>query len=158
AREQQRKDGYEWWSWLLSILTVGALALQAIILAVQASLMKQTVKVSENATQAAKIAAGNIPIIERAYLNVEPRGIEIDTKKDVIGQAAIVNKGRVPARKVSIFIRIKWDADENLDSFGSATIPPAKNILPVGAEMPTGTNALTDAERANFQSKQGFLY
>jgi hypothetical protein len=120
--------------------------------------MKQTVKVSEKATEAAKIASENIPRIERAYLSVEPRGIEIDTKKDVIGQVVLVNKGRIPARKVSLFIRMKWDADGDLDSFGKATMPSTTNILPIGAEMPSGTNPLSDAERANFENKKGFLY
>lgn len=97
-------------------------------------------------------------ILERAYLNVEPYGIEIDTKKDVIGHAAIVNKGRVPAREVSLFIRLKWDADANLGSFDSAAITPTTQVLPVGVEMPAGTNSLSAAERANFESKNGFLY
>jgi hypothetical protein len=45
-----------------------------------------------------------------------------------------------------------------LDSFGSAAMPSTTNILPVGAELRSGTNALSKAERTSFDNKQGFLY
>ncbi len=56
-------------------------------------------------------------IIQRAYLSVEPRGIETDMNGAVIGQIAVVNKGRLPARKVTPDARIDWDNGRDRNKF-----------------------------------------
>jgi hypothetical protein len=94
-------------------------------------------------------------ILQRAYISVATRGIEISTKDEVVGQFALVNKGRIPARKVSLVRTAKWDLDGDRSNFNDGLIPPTPNVLPVETELPVGTEAFS---RPDYESKKGYLY
>ena len=95
--------------------------------------------------------------LQRAYLTVEPRGIEITTAGHVIGQVAIKNVGHLPARGMSNEARIEWYLDRNM-TFGELDVPHSDVVLPVQTAMPRGTGALEENGKAEFLACAGYLY
>jgi hypothetical protein len=82
-------------------------------------------------------------ILQRAYLHVVPRGIEVTTRGMVLGQIAICNAGHLPARKVSSDAKIMSSDDRSLSSFEETEFPISHtNVLPAGGEMVRGTGSL----------------
>jgi hypothetical protein len=97
-------------------------------------------------------------ILQRAYLSVERRGIDVTTRNQIVGQIAIVNNGRLPAKKISLFVKFTWDAHGDLRDSDFAPIPASENILPVGTDMLSGTTPLLPIEQQHFEARNGYVY
>jgi hypothetical protein len=96
-------------------------------------------------------------VLQRAYLNVLPLGIETTRAGAVAGQILIRNAGNLPARKVSTSVRIgHFDGRTEVD-FDDGVIPQHTIVLPAGAEMPRGSGALQDG-RSLLTGRQGYIY
>jgi|HubBroStandDraft_6_1064221.scaffolds.fasta_scaffold537903_2 hypothetical protein len=104
------------------------------------------------------IQARDTRILQRAYLHVAPRGIEVSPQGAVTGQVAICNAGHLPARKVSSDARIMWSDDRSVSDFEEAKVPIRHtNVLPAGGEMLRGTGPLNGG-RTVLATQEGFIY
>jgi hypothetical protein len=72
AREEKEKAKSDLWTWLLNVLTVGVLFMQALILAAQAYFLRGTLKATENAALGAKNSADALIGAESARLLILP--------------------------------------------------------------------------------------
>jgi hypothetical protein len=91
-------------------------------------------------------------ILQRAYIAVEPHGIHLmKNGSDLIGHVGIKNAGRLPARKLSWFINIRFGhSDEERDDFfplesgkGNIVIAPGA-ITTHGSEISVKLQALNE--------------
>jgi hypothetical protein len=103
------------------------------------------------------IQARDTRILQRAYLQVLPRGIDVTRERMVLGQIAIHNAGNLPARKVSNDAKIVWSEDRDLSTFEDATFPQQSAVLPARSEMLRGTGAL-EGGRTVLAARQGFIF
>ncbi|MFA6265162.1 MAG: hypothetical protein WC670_05535 [Pseudolabrys sp.] len=124
---------------------------------VTAWLVKATVRLADDARVTAERQSAETRTLQRAYLNVLPKGIETTRGGAVIGQVAIRNVGHLPARKVSISARIGWFENRTEDAFDDGQVPEQSLVLPAGAEIPRGTGALPRG-RGVLSSGKGFIY
>jgi len=149
SKDQGSSEGHgEFWSakltdWLLAALTF-FLALFTY------RLWKSTDKLWET-------AEADTRIIQRAYLNVIPLGIETSRAGAVLGQVSIRNAGHLPARNVSASVKIGWSDSRAETKFDSGRVPVQSTVLPAGAEMPRGSGAL-ESGKAVLKAKKGYLY
>ena len=149
SRDQaSSKEHGEFWSakltdWLLAALTF-FLALFTY------RLWKSTDKLWET-------AEADTRIIQRAYLNVIPRGVETNPAGAVVGQVSIRNAGHLPARNVSASVKIGWFDSRSETKFDTGRIPVQSTVLPAGAEMPRGSGAL-ESGKAVLNAKKGYIY
>jgi hypothetical protein len=105
-RDADEKNNSDWWTWLLSILTIVALFGQLIVFIAQAYFLKGTLEATAIAATAAKDAAEIIPNLERAYLffsattcdDFRPDMSFIGTSPDIFKiKYRYKNSGRTPA-------------------------------------------------------------
>jgi len=96
-------------------------------------------------------------ILHRAYIRVDPRGLEITPKK-VYGHIAFVNVGHLPAQEFQNNVFIQWSDMRDLEQFDERAIEPTKMILPIGAEAPRRTDALIEQDRMAVEIGEGFVY
>lgn len=102
-------------------------------------------------------AARDTRIIQRAYLSVEPGGLNPLVGREhehgvVVGHVALQNVGNLPARNVSWFIQVTLSANGDLNDFrihedgfhGNNVIPP-------------GTKAIQGSSKVTLAS-EGFIY
>jgi hypothetical protein len=90
-------------------------------------------------------------ILQRAYLNVEPRGIEphvVDRGDHVHALIAIRNTGHLPARSVSWTTEIGWPEDHKNPPLGK--IEPSTGVLAAGAEIIIPTGPLLSNKVSNY--------
>jgi hypothetical protein len=90
-------------------------------------------------------------ILQRAYLNVESRGIEphvVDRGDRVHALIAIRNAGHLPARNVSWTVNIGWPEDHENLPLGK--IEPSTGVLAAGAELITATGPLFSKDVSNY--------
>jgi hypothetical protein len=88
-------------------------------------------------------------ILQRAYLNVEPKGIEWSTNGFLVGQVAFKNVGKLPATAfVSVVKKIEvHDADWVTPILTDAALPRrAPGLVPIGAEVLQGSGGITPKE------------
>jgi hypothetical protein len=67
-RDAEEKYNSDWWSWLISVLTIAALFGQLVVFIAQAYFLRGTLRATAYAANAAKAAAEHIPHVERSYL------------------------------------------------------------------------------------------
>jgi hypothetical protein len=123
-----------------------------IVLAVfTGTLWRSTDKLAAISINTASAQERDTRVLQRAYLAVEPLGInpflsEGVAPRQIVGHVAIVNVGRLPARNVSFQqAQIKWCANERLEEKDlpiTATITPQKTVLPPGTKMRLGTHSI----------------
>jgi hypothetical protein len=104
-----------------------------------------------------KSAEADTRIIQRAYLNVIPLGVETSRAGAVAGQVSIRNAGHLPARSVSSSVKIGWFDNRSETKFDSGRIPSQSTVLPAGAEMPRGSGALENGKGV-LNAKTGYIY
>jgi hypothetical protein len=94
-READEKANSDWWTWILTVLTVVALFGQLAVFVAQAYFLKGTLKATADAANAAVVAADHIPRVERAYVFMEPI-IDVDNHWARV-RYSIFNHGKTPA-------------------------------------------------------------
>lgn len=82
-------------------------------------------------------------IIQRAYLNVEPRGIELYTSDDSTLSCDVVflNAGNLPASKVNWYMCRRFSRNPKANKFPVPDIkdlPPGENLIPPRAQIRKG--------------------
>ena len=106
----------------------------------------------------------NIRTLQRAYISVEPLGIEPfysagGVPDNVVGHVQFRNVGHLPAQNLQLSpVRLKWVAlikDEVLKFDG--TDPSQKFVLPIQAKMPLGSETLSSEDFERVVSKKGYL-
>ena len=88
-------------------------------------------------------------ILQRAYLSVEPKGIEWSTNGFLVGQVAFKNVGKLPATAlVSVVKKIEvHDADWVTPILTDAALPRrVSGLVPIGAEVLQGSGGITPKE------------
>lgn len=81
-------------------------------------------------------------VIQRAYLSVEPNGIEWTNKANLVGQVVSRNVGRLPATDfVSVVKKIEVRNDQWITpTLTNADLPSGTTgVIPIGAEIPRRT-------------------
>jgi hypothetical protein len=86
-------------------------------------------------------------ILQRAYVSVEPGGIEPlnsrsvshGTEDDLLGQLAMRNAGNLPARNVRWSTRIECDSNRKRSEFPIDSKVSGNNVIPPGSVMGRGT-------------------
>ena len=105
----------------------------------QAHWLQETVRVS-NAT--AETQSNDTRILQRAYIAVEPLGIfKMRGQDTVIGHVGMKNAGRLPAREVAWFVRIKASSNP-LDEEFSTEEPRGRIVIAPGAVAIRGSAGL----------------
>ncbi|MER9338557.1 hypothetical protein NKJ06_32235 [Mesorhizobium sp. M0293] len=105
-----QKEMARWALWMLII--TGVLGLASVLVGlVGIFLIRDTLATNKEATDAAKAAvahASQTAKLElRAYLTVEPAGVDqLIGRAEVIGKVRLRNVGRLPARKVTLVVRM----------------------------------------------------
>jgi hypothetical protein len=90
----------------------------------------------KSVAQADKQAAQEL----RAYLSVEPRGINQLIKRDEgIGQVAVKNVGKIPARNVQVIVKMKIADDRNIAVEDPGTPEASDRTIHPDAEMLQGS-------------------
>jgi hypothetical protein len=101
-------------------------------------------------------------ILQRAYVSVEPQGIEwIIPQRQFIGQVVFKNVGKLPATEFdSVVKKIEvHDAEWKAPSLTDADLPGFIGVIPIGAEAPQGSAAITPSEVEQAQvSGDKYLY
>ena len=99
--------------------------------------------------------------LQRAYLSVEPRGIEWTTKGLLVGQVAFKNVGKLPATKFISVVKIEVHHAEWVTPFLTDDALPkiSPSLVPIGAEVPQGSDgiALEEVEQAQVSGER-YLY
>ena len=90
----------------------------------------------------AKNQSADTRILQRAYLAVQAGEIEISGQNQVTDRIAVINTGRLPARKVSGYANIKWAQARDTEDFPESIVPAHTYVLPVGEQSWLGTGAL----------------
>jgi len=88
-------------------------------------------------------------ILQRAYLSVEPKGIEWSTSGFLIGQVAFKNVGKLPATAfVGVVKKIEvHDADWVTPILTDAALPRrTPGLVPIGAEVLQASGGITPKE------------
>jgi hypothetical protein len=116
--------------------------------------------------RAADAAVGTLTVITengqrelRAYITVEPAGLEqLIMSSDVIGQAIIRNVGRIPARNVSVILEIKLS--NNLETnFPKLDRNKVERVIQPGATMKQGTeNEIATRQITRLTAKYAFVW
>jgi hypothetical protein len=76
----------------------------------------------------------------RAYVSVEPDGINpYRGQNQLLGHIRIRNNGQIPARNVSMYSKIDWDANGERKGFALQAVTDAKTALQPRAKMRVGT-------------------
>ena len=99
-------------------------------------------------------------ILQRAYVSVEPQGIEY-LGQQVIGQVVFKNVGKLPATEFdSVVKKIEaHDAEWKVPNLTDADLPGFVGVIPIGAEAPQGSAAITPSEVEQAQvSGDKYLY
>jgi len=107
AREAEEKANSDWWTWILSILTIVALFGQLGVFIAQAYFLWGTLKATAIAARAAKDAAEAVPRLERAYMLINRTVGDIMPPSVILGETigcglfkityCFHNYGRTPA-------------------------------------------------------------
>jgi hypothetical protein len=94
-------------------------------------------------------------ILQRAYLSVEPKGIEWSSSSGfLVGQVAFKNVGKLPATEfVSVVKKIEvQNGDWKTPILTDAALPKqTPGLVPIGAEVPQGSEGTTPKEVAEAQ-------
>ena len=153
------KDDRKWYRSLLEHASDWFVAIfTGLLVYVTFRLVMSTNKLWEETRDTADRQDRNTRILQRAYLHVLPRGIDVTQQGAVLGQVAICNSGHLPARKVSNDAKIIWSDDRSLSSFEETDIPIRHtNVVPAGGEMRRGTGTLNDG-RTVLAAGRGFIY
>jgi hypothetical protein len=155
--EPRKRDG-AWYDtfrehmpdWFVAIFT-GLLTLVTLLL------VRSTNRLWSETRSAAAEQSVETKVLQRAYLNVLARGIETTRAGAVVGQVSIRNAGNLPARSVSVSVKIGWFDNRAESEFDSGNVPLQANVLPARAEMPRGSRALQDG-RSILALKRGYIY
>ena len=100
-------------------------------------------------------------ILQRAYLSVEPQGIELSGGQVFVGQVIFKNVGKLPATEfVSVVKKIEvHDADWATPVLTDRDLPIPAGVIPIGAEVPQGSRGIAHAEVAQANvSGDKYLY
>jgi hypothetical protein len=116
-----------------------------------------------------KHAKETTELLQRAYLSVEPLGVELKVSGDgVLGQVGIRNAGRLPARDVGWFVDIKQAKTGDETDFPLNDVAGSIVIAP-GAMAPRGTKSApllqdlaeasgSDSVKGRQEESEVFLY
>jgi hypothetical protein len=86
-------------------------------------------------------------ILQRAYLAVEPLGVETIPQEGVLGYVGISNVGNLPARKVRWCLYIECDNDKERKHFPVFDVDvDGNNVVPPGTVMRRGSKAIPSHE------------
>jgi hypothetical protein len=101
-------------------------------------------------------------ILQRAYLSVEPRGIEWSTNGFLVGQVVFKNVGKLPATAfVSVVKKIEVrNAGWITPILTDAALPRRPpGLVPIGGEVPQGSDGITRQEVTEAQvDGEKYLY
>jgi hypothetical protein len=88
-------------------------------------------------------------ILQRAYLSVEPKGIEWSNNALLVGQVAFKNVGKLPATEfVSVVKKVEVrNAEWATPNLTDGDLPAGiTGVIPIGAEAPQGSEGITPVE------------
>jgi hypothetical protein len=101
-------------------------------------------------------------ILQRAYLSVEPQGIEwLGFQQVFIGQVTFKNVGKLPATDFdSVVKKVEvHDAEWKTPDLSDADLPGFVGVIPIGAKVPQGSPGLAADEVKQTQvSGDKYLY
>ena len=99
-------------------------------------------------------------ILQRAYLSVEPQGIEWSGGGAFIGQVIFKNVGKLPATEFANVIKIEVDnADWVTPILTDGDLSISAGVIPIGAEVPQGSAGITHGQVAQaIVSGDKYLY
>jgi hypothetical protein len=132
-------DNSGWWFNFWLVAFTGALVVVGVG---QSYLIFWTVEATQTAANAAEVQTKDIRILQRAYIAVEPRGIDLTTDVKLVGQIVFKNVGRLPATGFASFIQgIEIaDAEWIAPTLTEADLPEqGRGIVPIGGEIARGT-------------------
>jgi hypothetical protein len=159
--EQSNEEGSEFWPPFLGVrlkITDSLLAVFTLGLLVFTGLLWQsTEKLWIAGEKTAASQSRDTRILQRAYLAVQARGIEVSSQNQVTAGIAVLNTGRLPARKVSGYANIKWAQERDTEDFAENSILPHAYVLPVGEENWLGTGALAEGMR-KMNGQNGYIF
>jgi hypothetical protein len=115
------------------------------------TLKRSTDHLWEATLNAAKRQEKDTRILERAYISVEPAGIHpFNSAEFIVGHVKFVNRGHLPARKVSEFIWMK-KGNQGLrkEELPIGTIPERKLVIAPQTYAGCGTNSLEGKDIAD---------
>jgi hypothetical protein len=99
-------------------------------------------------------------ILQRGYLSVEPQGIEwLGFQGALIGQVVFKNVGKLPATEFdSVVKKIEvHNAEWRTPDLTDADLPGFVGVIPMGAQVPQGSEAITQNEVAQVSGDK-YLY
>jgi hypothetical protein len=105
-------------------------------------------------------------ILQRAYVSVEPKGIEWTNNRELVGQVVFKNVGKLPATNfVSVVKKIEvknnqWVTPDLTDNDLPSGVT---GVVPIGAEAPQGSGGITlqevdDAQVVDDKYLDKYLY
>jgi hypothetical protein len=97
---------------------------------------------AEKAATVAETQTKDTRILQRAYLSVEPRGINpmVGQPDLLVAHVKIVNAGNLPARQVKWRIESLFDSDGQLEKFSIKGKPDGNNVVNPKGEMLQGND------------------
>jgi hypothetical protein len=106
------------------------------------SLRQSTNTLANIARETARRQERDTEILQRAYIAVEPRGIEMTTDVKLVGQIVFKNVGRLPATAFASVVKEIMVADETWvppTLTDADLLQPGRGIVPIGGEIARGT-------------------
>lgn len=130
----------------------------ALLVYVTYRLVVSTNKLWHEARETAERQERTTKILQRSYLHVLPRGIELTTRQTVLGHNSNLQRRTFTSRKVSGDAKIIWSDARSLSDFKEIDFAiDHTNFLAVGGEMAKGTGALGDG-RSVLAAERGYIY
>jgi hypothetical protein len=117
-------------------------ALFTVVLALSTiGLWLATNRLWQSADETAKAQERDTRILQRAYINVVPKGLRLRIDgSSVIGHVGIHNAGNLPASNLSWFVNIDWNSNDRLDVFPLGE-GKGKIVITPGTETTRGSGA-----------------
>jgi hypothetical protein len=170
ARDTQEKRNADWWTWLLSLLTVAALFGQIMVLWAQAYFLKGTLDVTRtvaaSAEKSSSVAERTLIITQRAFVSlkqilsspcIDDVGIHIGWNFQVEWE----NRGPTPAKNLQGWISARYFNPDIPDDFDFLPEPSPElvstNLAPNGI-MQTGHVGIALADISQAKNGIGNVY
>jgi hypothetical protein len=123
------------------------------------TLKKSTDRLWRITKRSADRQASHTKIIERAYINAEPRGvIPFVRGGHADGHVAFRNVGHLPAREVNWFIKVGYDPNVERVQFEPEDLIGGNVILPETESVQWGRGRISQDEFDGLKGNHGFIY
>jgi len=141
----------------LAAATLGLWLVTKAASAKQASDMNASIAIAGTSADVARQA---LEIVERAYLTVDPRGINPwSTEPAMVGHVTIRNAGRLPARDIRWHAKIKLSAGKEESDFPlDDHWLKGNHVLARGTDMIQGTEKMPNSALEHCRDAEWFIY